>query len=334
MRIRARRWAPAFAAVLLAACAAGEIDPADEVAGGLAVQLDAASVSFAADETPWIDVTYINTGSAPLRLLAWTLPSEQLWEDLFTVSVDGAPVAYIGRVYHRPEPREQDYVVLAPGESRSGRVDLSRLYDFSRTGEYEIAVKGVGARAVAANRLSVHADGRARPLREDQLEPYYYGISYAQCSSGQKRALRDGMDWADAAAADAVDYMNGSNRTRFRKWFGSYTSSRWNRVKTVFETLKSRLDSKKLRFHCDCDDYYYAYVYPDQPYNIYICQIYWDASLEDKGGTVIHELTHFHTVGSTDDVVYGVSGCEQLARDNPGRAIENADSYAYFCELP
>ena len=58
------------------------------------------------------------------------------------------------------------------------------------------------------------------------------------------------------------------------------------------------------------------------------------ALAEDKGGTVVHELTHFNTVGYTDDVTYGASSCERLAATSPGQAVRNADNYAYFCELP
>jgi hypothetical protein len=40
--------------------------------------------------------------------------------------------------------------------------------------------------------------------------------------------------------------------------------------------------------------------------------------VDDKGGTVIHEMSHFTVVGGTDDVTYGESSCRDLADTDPG----------------
>ncbi|HEU4744115.1 MAG TPA: M35 family metallo-endopeptidase, partial [Anaerolineales bacterium] len=79
----------------------------------------------------------------------------------------------------------------------------------------------------------------------------------------------------------------------------------------------------------------YAYVYPSQPYNIYLCQAFWSAPLsgtDSKAGTLIHEMSHFNVVAGTDDVVYGQAGARTLADENPDAAITNADSHEYFAE--
>jgi hypothetical protein len=49
-------------------------------------------------------------------------------------------------------------------------------------------------------------------------------------------------------------------------------------------------------------------------------------------GTLYHETSHFDIVANTDDVVYGQSGCRDLALSDPSKAVTNADSHEYFCE--
>jgi peptidyl-Lys metalloendopeptidase len=53
---------------------------------------------------------------------------------------------------------------------------------------------------------------------------------------------------------------------------------------------------------------------------------------DSKGGTLVHEMSHFNVVASTDDWVYGQSGAASLAINNPSQAIDNADSHEYFGE--
>ena len=352
MRFNVATWLPCLALAWTSGCAAGEIDGGrdlDELtdATGLTIRIETASGTHAATDTPFVDVTYTNESSRAIRLLSWTLPSDELWEDLFVVTLDGVEAPYIGRIYKRPDPQAKDFVVLEPGESLSGSVDLSRLYDLPHTGRYEVQMEVAPASLTASasaftptllsNRVALLAEGRSRPLRIEEPVSYYYGIGYSGCSSWQKADVVTGMEWAEWYAQDAADFMNQStpgNRPRYKKWFGNYSASRWNKVKNVWNTMLSRINNKRMSFHCDCDEDYYAYVYPDAPYHIYLCNIYWDASLDDKGGTVVHELSHFYAVAGTDDVTYGSSSCLQLARSSPGQAVNNADNYAYFVQLP
>jgi peptidyl-Lys metalloendopeptidase len=76
-------------------------------------------------------------------------------------------------------------------------------------------------------------------------------------------------------------------------------------------------------------------VYPAQPYAIYVCKAFWTAPLtgtDSRGGTLLHELSHFDVVAATDDHVYGQQGAAELARTDPARAVNNADSHEYFGE--
>jgi peptidyl-Lys metalloendopeptidase len=131
-------------------------------------------------------------------------------------------------------------------------------------------------------------------------------------------------------------YMtNGTMGTRYTKWFGAVDSSRVATIKSHFAALKDAFATKPITVDCGCKKTYYAYVYPTQPYTIYVCKAFWTAPMtgtDSKGGTLVHEMSHFNVVAGTDDWVYGQSGAASLAISDPAKAIDNADSHEYFGE--
>ena len=52
--------------------------------------------------------------------------------------------------------------------------------------------------------------------------------------------------------------------------------------------------------------------------------------LASEAGTIVHECTH--TFARTQDHAYRSDPCKQLALNNPGKALANADSYKFFVE--
>lgn len=49
-----------------------------------------------------------------------------------------------------------------------------------------------------------------------------------------------------------------------------------------------------------------------------------------KALTLVHESSHFWDSGLSEDFKYGEEGCKQLAKDNPDKAIANADNIKFF----
>jgi peptidyl-Lys metalloendopeptidase len=95
------------------------------------------------------------------------------------------------------------------------------------------------------------------------------------------------------------------------------------------------LNNQNITVNCRCNQSAYAYVYPTQPYTIYVCKAFWTApatGTDSKAGTMVHEMSHFDIVANTDDVVYGQAGAKNLANTNPNDAVRNADSHEYFAE--
>jgi peptidyl-Lys metalloendopeptidase len=342
-------------ASLLGACApeeasqapaAGEAQPASEAqAGDISVSLSVPKAALAAREDVLVTVTLRNEGPKAARLLKWHTPSEDVEEALFDVTVDGEAVAFQGPHYKRPAPGAGDYLTLAPGESLTRTVALSDFYDMSRTGSYRVSyaaeLHGGQVSAFRTNSVELWVEGRPHAMREAAAAPggtvTLGAVTYSKCDATQQSTALQALNAASTMADNSVTYLNGtpSGTPRYTTWFGAFTSSGWNTAKTHFVAIKDALDTKPITIDCGCKKTYYAYVYPAQPYKIYVCKAFWSAPMtgtDSKGGTLIHELSHFNVVAGTDDYVYGQSGAKSLAISNPTQALGNADNHEYFAE--
>jgi len=160
---------------------------------------------------------------------------------------------------------------------------------------------------------------------------------YTGCTTTQKTKLStahaNAKTMTTKALANLTSYPSGS--TLYKTWFGTYNSSRFTAVKNHFTAIGNVWANKNVTFDCSCNDDYYAYVYPSQPYKIYLCNAFWSAPAtgrDSRAGTLVHETSHFSVVVGTQDYVYGASGAKSLAISNPAKAIMNADNHEYFAE--
>lgn len=349
-------------ASLLGACGA----PADEAqvkdealaqgsqelsTGNVSVRLSSEKATFGAGEQTSVTITLTNDSRHPVKLLKWYTPAEGLEEELLQVTLNGEAVAFTGPHYKRPAATEKDFLTLAPGESLTRTVDLSEVYDLSRTGIYGVRfeaptqkVHGNGARAAGllkSNDMTLWIEGRALAKKptDPTTPPSASGISFSgRCSTTQQATITDAVSAARAMADDSTSYLNTttpSGTPRYSTWFGAFSSSGWSTAKSHFTAIKDAFDTKPLTVDCSCKKSYYAYVYPNQPYIIYVCSAFWSAPMtgtDSKGGTLIHEMSHFTVVAGTDDHVYGQSGAKSLAISSPTQALDNADNHEYFAE--
>lgn len=293
-----------------------------------------------------VTVTLANTGTQPERLLKWRTPFVAPEAALFDISRDGQPVRYLGRKVKRAAPGEADYIELAPGESRSARVELSRTYDMAITGAYSVryripalASSAKAGAAVRSNSAAIWIDGRMpRGAATPALAaPAGSGLSYAQCSNAQQDTIAGAMAAGSAMAGGGLAYLTSGKEQaqRYTNWFGALDAARQAVVTKNFSAIKDAFETRPVKVDCGCDEDYFAYVYPAQPYTIYVCKAFWTAAptgTDSMGGTLLHELSHFDIVAGTDDHVYGQSGAAEMARTAPERAINNADSHEYFGE--
>ncbi len=322
------------------------------LAQDVTVTVTPARQNFARSDDVRVEVTLSNHGLAPQFILKWHTPVEGVEAPLFDVQRDGQPVRYLGIEAKRPAPGPNDYVRLEPGASVSTTVELSALYEMNVTGayllRYRTAAAGLfgsaGVRqmtgALASNTAGIWIEGRlprgARPPAK-QAAGSGSGLEFSKCSNAQQEQLAAAVDAGRAMTVDSHAYLTAGTAygARYGTWFGAFDPGRGAAVTRNFAAIRDAFESKPLKIDCGCTASYFAYVYPAQPYTIYVCKAFWTAPLtgtDSRGGTLLHELSHFNVVAATDDHVYGQSGASDLARTDPARAVNNADSHEYFGE--
>lgn len=326
------------------------------LADGIIATLDANTTNISAKDDLTVTLTLTNDEQRNIKLLKWYTPEEGITDALFSVVQNGEKIHYLGAHIKRPAPAEQDYIKLAPGESVKYEVELSGLYELTQTGSYEIQyhvenvdlMRGqskLGQKLapmpdeIQSNTINLWIEGRESvstivPAQDFSIlakTPNYTG----GCSNSEKSSIQSALTAAENMADNAVNYLNNSSNyynDRYDTWFGSYTSTRWNNVRENFESIQDAISNKTLTFDCSCNQGYFAYVYPNSPYKVYLCNAFWSANTtgtDSKAGTIIHELSHFNVVAGTDDLAYGQSAAKRLS---PSRAVRNADNHEYFAE--
>jgi peptidyl-Lys metalloendopeptidase len=344
----------AFAVIATALCLAAQAGN-----NGVTVSISAEKQRLGANDDVVVKVTMTNTSSTPQYMLKWHTAFNEIEESLFDITRDGVKVNYQGAHYKRPAPTASDYFLLKPGASHSAKVELSSMYDMSITGDYSIAYhaksyqlfsKDLGltgvvstekeAGEVKSDAVSVWIDGRQpRGTVSKLIDPpstMAAGLSFTKCTASQQTEVTNAISAGLNMATNASAYLTaGTAGPRYTKWFGVNDPSRYATVKAHFAAIKDAFQNKPITVDCGCKKTYFAYVYPTQPYTIYVCKAFWTAPMtgtDSKGGTLVHEMSHFNIVAGTDDHVYGQAGAASLAISNPNNAIDNADSHEYFGE--
>lgn len=318
---------------------------------GVTASISSAKAALGASDDVVVSVTLTNTSATPQHVLKWYTPFFEMKEPLFDVYRDGKKVTYLGAHYKRMMPTAKDYVMLAPGKSYTQKVELSALYDMSVTGNYTLRYRtesmslfngGEASRAggemgtIQSDRIALFINGRDMRSTE-VVQTGEAGLSYSACSSSQQTAIATSVSSAKTYANNSVSYLTaGTKGSRYTTWFGTYSSTRYATAKSHFTAIKSAFDTKNVVVDCTCTDSgTFAYVYPSQPYKIYVCGAYWRAAntgTDSRAGTMIHEMSHFNAVAATDDHAYGQSAAKSLAISSPTKALDNADSHEYFAE--
>jgi peptidyl-Lys metalloendopeptidase len=307
-----------------------------------------------------------NTSSSTIDVLSRDLPRARQSAAVLTVTRDGVPVPYRGKMVKYGAPTAADYTRIPAAGTYAVTMDLAADYDLSTPGTYTVALASTqvhvrrGATATPADTVPVRvgrgtvrtntgirgsavpSDLSAAPTTTERIPTvtgFAVTVVYRGCSSSQKTAVKQAVSDAAQFSANANTWVasHPSGGGVYATWFGAYNSSRFAHVSSEYSHVSSELTSKTVTLDCatGANDSAYAYVYPDAPYTIYLCQAYWPAparGYDSKAGTLIHESSHFTVNGGTDDHVYGRTAAKQLAKSNPANAVDNADNYEYFTE--
>ena len=307
-----------------------------------------------------------NEGDETVSVLRTGTPLEPLLsEDAFAVrrSVKGWPVVegatYTGRAYKRGAPRPEDFVELRPGRTLSSTVALGAYYAVPEAGDYRVSFDG-------AIRVAPASDGAAGPtgprtrrpaglvdvrpgsgtieleLLPGQVDVRALPPAFGGCDAGQQDGIVEATSAAEGIAGDALEALLSTpeaqrpSAQRYARWFGAYSPDRYATVANGFDAISRALSGETLGFDCTCtEEGAFAYVYPFQPYGVYLCPQFFRADTlgtDSRAGTIVHELSHFQVLVGTDDHRYGTSAVAALASTDPDLSIDNADSYEYFAE--
>lgn len=298
-----------------------------------------------------VTVTISNPTGHTVKVLKWYTPVEGVEEPLFAVLLNGEPAAYTGPVYKRPQATGQDYISLKAGESITTIVDLGEYYDLSQSGQYEIFYAAAAynlydpkgnnfkyREVLVSEKINVLIEGRAAKGGKPTPPPTPLpgGNTFNACTTDQINKLESARDNAKLYSTGALVYLNaGKTGLRYTTWFGVYNESRYSTVTGNFAAIEEAFYTAGITFDCSCKQNYYAYVYPTQPYKIYLCRVFWSApatGTDSQAGTLIHEMSHFNVVAGTDDYAYGQTNAKSLAISDPSKAVKNADNHEYFAE--
>ena len=295
-------------------------------------------------------VTIANRGTRTVVVPAWMLPADEVEEALFVMQRDGQPVAYVGPDVKRGPLQATDLVRFAGGEVRQYTVDLALAYDLSGNGSYEVAYaieRGVGNTTYrlqsekAVFTLSERSGATTSPVAgavPGEVTAQAGSLTYSRCTVTQQSAIATAVANARIYADTATRYLavQKTEADRFKKWFdpASATDS-WTLAHANFTKILDGFTSRPIVVDCGCKKTYYAYVYSNQPYKIFVCKAFWSAPMtgtDSKAGTLIHEMSHFSVVAGTQDYVYGQSLAANLAINDAYKALRNADNHEYFAE--
>jgi peptidyl-Lys metalloendopeptidase len=301
-----------------------------------------------------------NNSRDDVRIARWQTPVGGIEQDIFDVTVDGKPVEYIGKQIKRSGIYADELMTLRAGESKVTNFDLSQAYDMSKPGNYSVRFKSYlqGASTTDGRRIQASNGGLAvaqsvtlkafkdvstpsllpaeKSMSENNLIKPAATTGFVGCTTSRQSQINTAIANAKTYASNSASYLNaGTTGARYTTWFGAYTSSRYSTVRSHFSSISSAFNNQNITVNCKCSKSAYAYVYPTQPYTIYVCKAFWTApatGTDSKAGTMVHEMSHFDIVANTDDVVYGQAGAKNLANTNPNDAVRNADSHEYFAE--
>ena len=171
----------------------------------------------------------------------------------------------------------------------------------------------------------------------------------AGCSAQQGAVVDDALRAAkDLTLKAAVDV---GDTPQYARWFGRHSVQNAERVRRNLKSVVTAIRSGAVTAQCEprdldgCSSGEYAFVYAAEPYLMHLCPSFFNlphlaalqpgAQRSENGtreGTIVHELSHFRIVADTEDHCYSRSVCSDMARTNPRRAIDNADSYQYYTE--
>lgn len=299
-----------------------------------------------------VKVEFSNGGANSISFLRCHTPLDEVEANMFRVERNGELVPYDGKVTFRDAPSDGDWVTLPPGAKNSVTVDLSEHYVLDQAGAYSVQFSfPICMRSDTRDIAAYYSDTFAYDEAELQStiadfyleEPFQHPAmsrdtsdrGFSGCSQTQKQEIQKAFAIGKEQSAKAYCEMTkkSCNSTKYETWFGAYSQANYQKVKNNFKKISATF-GKEWNYTCtSCKPGVVAYVYPSKPYNVWVCKFFHDKkfSPSNRGSVLLHESTHWKVSAGTTDHGYGASFCKNLAKSSPAKAVQNADSYRYYC---
>jgi peptidyl-Lys metalloendopeptidase len=324
-------------------------------------QTEALQLELSADDQSVISTLRNNSDSA-IAVLTWRTPfGDALDADVFSIrDTEVLPgldyeLPYNSLLFKRADPLPAHFVIIESGQSISARTRLASYYAVDIESTYRVQYRGVISylpadevagqfgpvsakllrAALASN--SVDLNLQVPPATRAAVAP-----GFNECSASEQSVLQSALLSAENIARTSVIALGSLNvaqrasSPRYLEWFGQYSDTRFNIVRTGYDNLLSTLENTQIDFVCGCTRAQtFAFINRTRPFEINLCPVFWTSTengRDSRAGTIIHELSHFNEVIGTFDFQYGQTDSRQLAIDNPDQAVFNADNYEYFAE--
>lgn len=317
-------------------------------------------------------VTITNNQDVDCYLLKRSTPLDAVGTNIFSVTQEeGASVEFEGMLFQRIPPTQDEYVLIRSKASVHSTVDLSQTYRLDKRSSYKVRLDSVWTyhQQDISNSSHQHVSSgvehfkmvgdetrytptQAEALRRNALLIEALDVDFPEFVKAGKyvtpaiAGTPRGTDISDTlnvyaamynilpASYNAVD----SNAALYRKYFGYPYKAYVDKVRGAYLNIKYAVERYQYTFYFDGPECLkienvIAYTYHGSSV-IYLCQLYRPEpaikGVNTKLGTVLHEFTH--AVAYTEDITYGDSSCEYLAKTQPDQAVNNADNYHYFTE--
>ncbi|KAF8152249.1 deuterolysin M35 metalloprotease [Crassisporium funariophilum] len=306
--------------------------------------------------------TITNIGTENVKLLNDpNTPASRIPSDIFQTGPAGTPEFTGVQAKYQPQMAiaQSSITTLTPGQSMERTHDLAGMYKLSApnsNNNWVLGISNITFRAVNDTDNSTYLIPASLTITRKNVPPVALSPvdqilnntvnvanlmkreSFVGCDASRQAEIKRAAVAAQNYASGAFSYAKAnekSNTNRFRTWFGAYDAAKHQTILTQFTNI-NRNNFSAYTYDCTCtQNDVYAYVYPSRFGRVFLCGAFWQAPItgtDSKGGTLIHESSHFTDNAGTKDIAYGQKDCEALAIKNADDAVNNADSHEYFAE--
>lgn len=110
----------------------------DDSPSGIIVSISSEKKTFDNSEDIILNWAVTNPTDNTFKLLKWYTPLDGVERSLFSIHYGNDVLPYLGKLIKRSEPKEDDYVTLAPGDNIVVEISVSDFYEFSSSGDYKL----------------------------------------------------------------------------------------------------------------------------------------------------------------------------------------------------